>query len=128
MKKACFLLLTLCLAAGLLAGCARQDASAPAPADAPASGTAASDAGAEVYRVIVRDEDGGPVEGVKVQFCSDSDCRFANTDASGVAVFDGEPGVYTVHILKAPEGYAGDETEYRTGETWGDLTVTLKKG
>lgn len=79
------------------------------------------------YRVIVVDESGAPVKGVNVQFCSSSICYTGETDAQGIASFpDVGEGAYTVHIVKAPEGFAKDSTEYEAPSTYGDITITLK--
>ncbi len=90
--------------------------------------SSAPSAAAGVYRIFVRDTDNKGVQGVKVQFCSDDECRFATTDETGLASFEAAPAVYSVHVLKAPDGYAKDETEYQTAAVPGDLTITLKKG
>ena len=71
-----------------------------------------NDAGA--YRVFVADEKGNPVQGAAVQFCSDSQCMMAKTDENGMAVFEVEPGSYSVHILKVPSDYEKHLTEYRS--------------
>ena len=84
-----------------------------------------NDAG--VYRVHVTDVDGNPVEGVMAQFCTDTTCNMAKTDADGYAVFEAEAGSYTVHILKAPEGYEGTQEEYKTDDTFSDICVVLQK-
>jgi len=91
-----------------------------------------ADAGAVVhgseYRVIVCDTEGDPVEGAVIQLCDDVTCAFQPTDAEGVAAFSvGEEKVYEVHVLMAPEGYAPDETVYRTEDTFSELSITLKK-
>ncbi|MBO4915583.1 MAG: redoxin family protein [Oscillospiraceae bacterium] len=80
------------------------------------------------YQVCVVDTEGSPVEGVTVQFCSDSQCITGKTGADGIAVFDQPEGSYTVHILKAPTGFAADDTEYQAPETYGRVTITLKRG
>jgi len=80
------------------------------------------------YRVICVDEAGNPVAGAAVQFCSDITCMMAKTDENGVAVFDVDPGHYTVHLLKPPAGYAKDSTEYETPATFGDVTIVVKAG
>ena len=77
-----------------------------------------------LYRVIVIDEDGSPVPGVTVQFCSDAACMMGETDETGTAVFQEEEGHYTVHVLKAPEEYTVDGAEY-TLEAFCDLTIFL---
>lgn len=85
----------------------------------------ANDAG--VYRVFTVNEDGDPVSGAMVQFCSDTLCMMGQTDENGMAVFEQEEGHYTAHLLAAPEGYAPDETEYTLLDTYSDLTIVLKK-
>ncbi len=87
-------------------------AAAPTPGDA--------------YRIICVDEDGNPVQGATIQFCSDVQCMMGKTDADGVAEFEEAPGHYTVHLLKVPEGYAKDGTEYEAPAVPGDLTIVVK--
>ena len=106
MKKMVALCLVLVLALGVLAGCGKK-----AP---------------EKYEVLVNDQSGKPVAGVMVQFCSDTECIMGETDANGIAVFEKEAGKYTVHILKAPEGFAKDETEYPAPAEPGRMTIALK--
>ena len=77
-----------------------------------------------LYRVIVVDEDGNPVSGVTVQFCSETACMMGETDETGTAVFKEPLGRYSVHILKAPEEYTVDEAEYYL-EAFADLTIYL---
>ena len=78
------------------------------------------------YRVIVTDDE-GPVEEVTIQFCDDNSCSFGETDAEGVASFDKMYGVYEVHVLEVPDGYAEDETVYQTNATPGDIHIHLTK-
>ena len=76
------------------------------------------------------DEDDRP-EGSTItqQFCDDTTCSLQKTKADGVATFEVEAQkVYEVHVLKAPEGYAADDTEYPAPETCGDVTITLRRG
>ena len=80
------------------------------------------------YRIICVDESGAPVVGATVQFCSDMQCMINKTDDSGVAEFDEEPGHYTVHLLKVPEGFAKDKTEYEAPAVPGDVTIVVKAG
>ena len=83
---------------------------------------------AESYRVIVLDNDGKPVEGATVQFCSTDSCTLGKTDSEGAAVFEMPGGeVYTVHILKVPEGFEKNKQEYETRDVPSDLTVTINK-
>ena len=64
------------------------------------------------YNVLVTDENGAPVKGVTVQFCSDIECVLGTTGEDGIASFEGDEGDYTAHILSAPDGYMSDDTEY----------------
>ena len=105
------LCLALVLVFGMLTGCGQN-----------ASSSNASNS----YEVLVNDETGKPVSGVTIQFCSDTECIMDQTDEKGIAVFEKEAGKYTVHVLKAPEGYAADDTEYPAPAEPGRMTIVLK--
>ncbi|MBR3235235.1 MAG: hypothetical protein IKG11_06435 [Atopobiaceae bacterium] len=80
-----------------------------------------------VYRVLALDEAGSPVQGVKMQLCSDTICYALETDANGVATFkDVIEGSYAVHVRGVPEGYAQDDTEYPVPSGQRDITITIK--
>ena len=136
MKKYISILLAAVLCTSILAGCGGSDKNAQQPAeetkeqaaqpekteetaaeaDAAQTDAAKDDAQAaadsDAYLVYVKDaETMAPLPGVRVQFCSDSLCRMGKTDESGLAVFDVDPGNYTVHMMKAPEGYVKSEEE-----------------
>ncbi len=88
---------------------------------------AAAEEAAAVYRIHVADEN-GPVEGVLIQFCDDTTCRFAQTDENGAAEFDADArAVYEVHVLQVPEGYAADDTVYHTEAAPGEVNILLEK-
>ena len=88
--------------------------------------TAANDEG--VFRVIVSDTDGNLVKGATIQFCSDTTCSMGKTDENGVAVFKMEEGpVYSVHVLKVPEGYEKHTGDCKTDETYCDVYISLTK-
>lgn len=78
------------------------------------------------YKILVKNESGDPVEGVMVQFCSDSECILGETGADGIAAFDSPDGSYTVHIFKVPEGYEKDDTEYEAPATGGTVELVVK--
>lgn len=82
-------------------------------AEAAEDATESSEESAEgSYKIYVLDaSDGTPIEGAMVQLCSDTLCMTGNTDEDGLAVFDQEPGDYTTHLLRVPEGYEGSEEE-----------------
>ncbi len=79
------------------------------------------------YRVAVTDEAGDPVPGVLIQFCSDTLCMAEETGQDGTVSWKAEAGTYTVHVLKAPEGYAEDPAEYAAPEKPGTVVITLLK-
>ena len=85
----------------------------------------AADSGASAYRVFVLKGD-EPVEGVTLQFCSADSCFLGTTDAAGMAEFRQPQGEYTIHVLKAPDGYAPAQEEYTTAPVYGDITITLQ--
>ena len=87
-------------------------------------GVSANDAG--MYRIVVLDEKGNPVEKAAIQFCSETECMLGKTDAEGMATFEVPEGSYTVHVLKVPEGYEKDSTEYTVPATYSDLSIVLK--
>ena len=82
---------------------------------------------ANVFRVIVTDGE-GPVEGVTVQFCDETTCNMGKTDKDGVASFAMPEGViYTVHILKVPEGYEKLPDEFQTLDVYSDLSIVINR-
>ncbi len=79
------------------------------------------------YRVLVKEEDGTPVEGALVQFCTDNQCMSADTDGSGLTAFSAEPGVYEIHLLKVPELFSLDETVYKTDEEGTMVEIVVER-
>ena len=103
----------------------KQPAAVDAGAKDASADTAENSGGA--YRVIVQDQDGNPVQGVTVQFCSEAECVLGKTDADGAASFDMPEGPgHEIHLLKVPEGFEKDGTTYSAPETYGDIVLVLK--
>lgn len=114
------------------AGAANQNTSAGTANPVVAAGTAnpgvpAGTAEEDAYHVAVTDEAGDPVPGVLIQFCSDTLCMAEETGQDGIASWKTEAGTYTVHVLKVPEGYAEDPTEYAAPAKPGTVAITLLK-
>ena len=104
----------------------KQPAAVDAGAKDASADTAENSGGA--YRVIVQDQDGNPVQGVTVQFCSKAECVLGKTDADGAASFDMPEGPgHEIHLLKVPEGFEKDGTTYSAPETYGDIVLVLNK-
>lgn len=80
------------------------------------------------YTVKVLDQDGKPVPGCVVNFCSDDACTPVTTDKDGSAVFRGLPYAYHVELLSLPEGYeyTGEEALTLPAEG-GTLSVAVTK-
>lgn len=99
---------------------------AESPADASALTRAPQ--GPAVYRVTVLDQTGAPVPGAMVQICDEAMCQVMVTGADGAAQLELEAKEYEVHLLKLPEGFAGDTETVTAVEAQGcDLTFHVTK-
>ena len=130
MKKYISILLAAVLCSSILAGCGGSGKSIQQPAGETQKKAAqpekTEEAGA--YMVYVMDaETMAPVPGVRVQFCSDTLCRMGKTDENGVAMFDSDPGTYTVHMMKAPDGYVKSGEEFTLDKDNRAATYLLAK-
>ena len=107
---------------------AKEDAAQADAAQDSAQAAADTAANSGAYLIYVLDaETMEPIPGVRVQFCSDSLCKMGKTDESGVAMFDSEPGTYTVHMMKAPDGYVKSEEEITLDKDNRKATYLLEK-
>ena len=128
MKKQLICGLSILMAGVLLAGCSGKGGNTVVTEN-PDSQTQTTEATSSdsAYSILVVDENDNPVSGVMVQFCTDTMCNLGETTDDGIAVFEADnPGAYTVHIQGVPDGFAEDETEYVTEESFGQLKVVLK--
>ena len=107
---------------------AKEDAAQADAAQDSAQAAADTTANSGVYQVCVMDaETMYPIPNVRVQFCSDSMCRMGKTDENGLAMFEADPGTYTVHMMKAPEGYVKSEEEFTLDKDKREATYYLSK-
>ena len=131
MRKLFAVLISVSIAVSLLCGCGGSNGSGGSAGEQQAAGEAAQ--GAEqkageaadaadapptvsdaenTYIILVQDaDDASPLSGATVQFCSDTQCMVGRTDATGAASFEVDPGNYTAHVLRVPEGYEATEEE-----------------
>ena len=112
---------------GAQAAAAKED---PQAAAAEAKDDPQTDAAADsdAYLVYVKDaETMAPMPGVNVQFCSDVLCQMGKTDENGVAAFHSDPGTYTVHLMKAPDGYVSSTEEFTLDQDTREATYFLEK-
>lgn len=80
------------------------------------------------YAVRFIDQNGDPVPGCIVNFCTDTFCMPVVADETGTAQFTGEPYAYHLQVLKVPAGYAFDTAqEFWTEENGGEITLTVTK-
>lgn len=85
-----------------------------------------AEGGEVTYTVRVVDQDGNPVPGVYVNFCTDELCELTQSDDGGVIAFTGAPYAYHLQILKVPEDYAFDDTaEVYTEPNGGEMTLEV---
>ena len=83
---------------------------------------------AEAYLLHMVDQNGEPVCGVYVNFCTDTACTMLVSDENGLITFDGEPDAYHVQILKAPDGYSFDSAfELYTDRVYGEWILRIRK-
>ena len=143
MKKYVSIMLTAIFCISLLAGCGGSGKSDQQPAEETKERAAqpekteetgakenAADAAADpnAYLVYVLDaETMAPIPGARVQFCSDTMCQMGKTDENGVTSFQADPGTYTVHMLKVPEGYVKSEEEITLDKDNREATYLLAK-
>ena len=107
------------------AAAAKEDPQAAAAKDDPQTDAAAD---SDAYLVYVKDaETMAPMPGVNVQFCSDVLCQMGKTDENGVAAFHSDPGTYTVHLMKAPDGYVSSTEEFTLDQDNREATYFLEK-
>lgn len=80
------------------------------------------------YTFTFADQYGDPVAGVIVSVCGELFCAPAVSGRDGVAVFEGEPAVYEVHILALPDGYSFDmEQSFTTEAAYGNLDFMVTR-
>ena len=90
------------------------------------TGDAAGQDAPQAYILHVVDQNGEPVPGVMVNFCTDTTCTMAKADDDGIITFDGEPDVYHVELLKLPEGYSSDpDFELYTPGSYGEWMLRI---
>lgn len=88
----------------------------------------AKNAAPQAYTLHVVDQDGEPVPGVTVLFCSDTACTPLQSDDSGTVTFDGAPDAYHVQLLEAPEGYGFDpDFDMTTSTAYGEWALRIRK-
>ena len=88
--------------------------------------SAPSTSGEYIVRFV--DQDGNPVPGCIVNFCTDEACMPVTADENGVAAFSGEPYAYHLQVLKVPVGYGFDMSrEFYTEPEGGEMTLVLTK-
>ena len=89
----------------------------PVPAAAP-----------QAYILHIVDQDGAPVPGVLVNFCTDTACTLQQSDANGTVSFSGEPDLYHVKLLMAPNGFSFDTAfELNTDRVCGEWILRIRR-
>ena len=87
-----------------------------------------SSAGKSTYVVHMVDQNGNPVPGCVVNFCTDDSCVPVIADEAGKAVFSGEPFAYHLRVISLPDGYDYTGSDDHVVKAEGDeLTIALTK-
>ena len=90
--------------------------------DEKASDVTATDT--DSYTFVCADENNDPVEGVRIQICTDEMCVMRKSDEEGKVVFDGEPQIYTIHVFSYPEEYElTSPKDFDTDDKYGTYSV-----
>lgn len=80
------------------------------------------------YTVRFTDQNGDPVPGCVINFCTDEMCAPAVANQSGVAVFTGAPYTYHLQVIRVPKGYSFDTAqEFTAPLLGGELSFTVEK-
>ena len=83
------------------------------------------------YTVVVLDDKGDPVSGVRFQICSGENCVPKKTGADGKFVYEvtGEEAEweYTAKLMSVPDGYAGDTENYYEFDENNTVTFYIHK-
>ena len=80
------------------------------------------------FTVSFVDQNGAPVPGCIINFCTDETCTPVIADENGVAVFEGEAIEYHLQVIRVPGGYEFDTTqEFRAEGPGGELSFTITK-
>ncbi len=86
------------------------------------------EAGEAEYTAVFVDQNGDPVPGCIINFCTDESCVPVTADENGVAVFTGMPYAYHLQVIKVPEGYSFDKSrEFYAEENGGEMEFTVTK-
>ena len=102
---------------------AYADGAAPATDEA-----ATGESAVRTWEVSFVDQNGDPVPGCIINFCTDESCVPTVAGEDGVAVFTGAPYAYHLQVIKVPEGYEFDTTqEFYAEEAGGALSFTVNK-
>ena len=79
------------------------------------------------YTLSCRGEDGSPVAGVMINFCTDTACSPVLSGEDGNAVFTGAPEEYHVQVVRVPEGWELlDEAEWTAGPESQSFTLSFR--
>ena len=78
------------------------------------------------YIVYVQDENGDPIEGVKLLFAKDTGDTTITTDEDGKAKLVGLVTDIVVTVEEVPEGFEMDDEEYEFDDDF-EITITLKE-
>ena len=91
-------------------------------------GTSAAADGNVDFEITILDQDGNPVPGCVVNFCTEESCVPVIADENGLVSFSAAPYAYHLQILSLPDGYDYTGTDDLFVKAEGDsLTLTVTK-
>ena len=126
--KALGIILALLLALGCLTGCGSARPGKNAAPDTENAHASAPELSS--YTVFCCSaKSGAGIEGVVLNFCTDTACTPITTSAQGEAVFTGPPASYHVQIVQIPAGWklAQEEADWYTEPSGGRCRVPFEE-
>lgn len=82
----------------------------------------------QTWTLRVTDQDGNPVPGVMVTFCSNEACTMVALDENGMGSFTGPAAQYHINFIQVPQGYsAAGVADLYTDEHSGSMSVMITK-
>ena len=80
----------------------------------------------EEYVFICRDQNNAPVEGVKIQICTEETCMMKESDENGEVIYDGSLYQYDIHIYSFPKEYElVSEKDFKTEEKYETFEISF---
>ena len=80
------------------------------------------------YLIRIVDQNEEAVPGAMVNLCTDTFCTSAQADENGQVLYEVEPEIYHLQIIRVPEGYSFERgREYYTDPRYVEIVLKVNK-